>query len=416
MANALKVALNRRIDIQDYLICSTVVAVLLFVPLRGTFLLGYVVAIVNSTILLALNRLTIHRNHLLALAAIAGFSLIGARSAGTTAMAIATQIVGIGVMSIYYLSILTNFQVTPTRWMELYVRAAFALTVLALIIWPFVTRATGDPRLRAIFSEPSYYIYVTLPAVGYCINRYIFQRRYGWESLIFVVSYALADSTLGFLGLLLTALLAYAPRLKGWQMITGSVLLPLLVAALYFASFNFRYRANDFAKAIWEQDLSGSGSSTFAFLSNIYVTSQSFLAHPLTGIGIGGYANAYDKYIGDIGGTGATFKYMLSLDLNRDDANSMFLRIAAELGMPGVLALLAFLVFCARVRGQPYTIIRNAILPYLVIRITRLGAYFTVELYFFVGLYVLNYLTYRSSRTTGAPIEALKSDLAGQPS
>jgi hypothetical protein len=34
-------------------------------------------------------------------------------------------------------------------------------------------------------------------------------------------------------------------------------------------------------------------------------------------------------------------------------------------------------------------------LPYLLVRIGRLGAYFTMELYFFLGLYVLNYLESR---------------------
>jgi len=186
-----------------------------------------------------------------------------------------------------------------------------------------------------------------------------------------------------------------------------------LAGGLYAASGNLRLRANEIAAVIVSQDLSRAGNTTFAFLSNVYVTSQSFLAHPVTGIGIGGYANAYDKYVGNITDTAEMLGqgYLTSLQLNRDDAASMFLRTTAELGILGPLLLLAFLVVCARVRGAPYLTIRNALLPYLIVRMTRLGAYFTVELYFFVGIYLLNYLNYRQASRpslplSGTPIES----------
>src|SRR5690349_654982 len=103
--------------------------------------------------------------------------------------------------------------------------------------------------------------------------------------------------------------------------------------------------------------------------------SQSLLAHPWTGIGAGGYAFAYDKYIGDIKGFGLSD--VMSLELNRQDANSMFLRVGAEFGIPGLILLFGFLFICARVKGSPYLQIRNAILPYLLIRMGRGGHYFT---------------------------------------
>jgi len=88
----------------------------------------------------------------------------------------------------------------------------------------------------------------------------------------------------------------------------------------------------------------------------------------------------------------------MDLELNRDDAASMFLRVTAELGLPGIAVLLAFLIACARVRGHEYTLIRNATLPYLIVRMARMGHYFTVELYFFAGIYLLNYLNYLGKR------------------
>ncbi|HKY18591.1 MAG TPA: O-antigen ligase family protein [Rhizomicrobium sp.] len=389
--SGVRAALDRRFAIEEYLVWSTVIALLMWVPIKTpAFQSGYIVVILNSLALLTIDGLTIHRNHLLAILLLAIFGVIGTRLSGTPLNVPASQILGISVTSVYFFSALTNFGLPLSRWMELYTRAAFALAIFALIAWPAIGMYTGDWRLRAVYSEPSFYIYVTLPAVGFCVNRFIHERRYGPEVLIFLLSYILADSALGFLGLMLVALFSYAPRLKGWKMLAGGALFAALCGGLYFASANFQLRARDTAVALVTQNLSGTSPSTFALLSNAYVASQSFLEHPLTGIGIGGFARAYDKYVSEITGTNLTD--LFNMQLNRDDANSMFLRVAAELGLPGLLVLLGFLIVCARVKGTPHLQIRNAILPYLLIRMGRGGHYFSVELYFFIGIYLLNYL------------------------
>jgi hypothetical protein len=389
LVSSLKAAQNQRISIEDYLVWSTVVSVLLFIRIVPSVMLGYLFIIPNALILLALGQLTIHRNHLIAISAVTGFSLIGAHYSGTGINSIIVQVVGITVFSTYYFSMLTNFDVSLTRWMDMYVRAALPVAILGLVQWTLGRLLhLGDGRLTSIYSEPSHYIFVTLPAVGYCINRYVSARQYGWETATLLFTYLLADSSLGFLGVLLIGILTFAGRLKGWQLFLAGSLVCGLVGALYASSENVRLRANDTIIAIVKQDLNGTNASTFALLSNVYVTSQSFQAHPVTGVGIGGYANAYDTYIGTLSGLDPT---LLQDNLNRDDANSLFLRVTAELGIPGVIALFAFLVACARV-GGPYQAIRNAMVPYFLIRMGRFGAYFSVECFFFVGLYLLNYM------------------------
>lgn len=392
-----KAALDRPFGLEEYLVWSTIIATFMWVPLvRPAFQSGYIVIILNSIALLASHRLALHRNHILALLALSIFSIIGALQSGTPLTAPASQILGIGITSVYFFTALTSFGIPLSRWMELYMRVAFALAVFSLIIWPAVALLTNDVRLRAVYSEPSFYIYVTLPAVGYCVNCFIQERRYGREILVFLLSYILADSSLGFLGLMLVALISYVGRLKGWQILVGGLFVSILVGGLYFFSGNFRLRVDDTVVAIAKQDLSGANASTFALLSNAYVTSQSFLEHPMTGIGIGGFAHAYDEFIGQI--TGAVITDTSAMQLNRDDANSMFLRVATELGIPGLLLLFGFLIICSRVRGMTYVQIRNAILPYLIIRMGRGGHYFTVELYFFVGIYLLNYMQSRAAK------------------
>ncbi len=61
----------------------------------------------------------------------------------------------------------------------------------------------------------------------------------------------------------------------------------------------------------------------------------------------------------------------------------------------GLIILFGFLIVCSRVRGAEHVNIRNALVPFFLIRMGRYGAYFSLDLYFFVGMYILNYLHYR---------------------
>ena len=98
--------------------------------------------------------------------------------------------------------------------------------------------------------------------------------------------------------------------------------------------------------------------------------------------------------------------FRMSVDLAAEEAAR-----AAELGIPGLIVLFGFLILCARVKGPPFEAVRNAILPYLLVRLGRFGAYFSVELYFFVGIYLLNYLDYRRSllHTPASPAAEIKA-------
>jgi O-antigen ligase len=215
-----------------------------------------------------------------------------------------------------------------------------------------------------------------------------------------VLSYLLADSALGYAGLMLTFMLIFSRHLSFWRILGGLVLMAAAVGALFFASDNFRLRARDTVVAVATQDLSGSNGSTFALLSNLYVAGRAFIDHPLIGVGIGGYGHAYDIYIEDL--TGVDLKN-LPFNLNKEDANSLFLRVAAEMGIVGLVALFGFLITCGRVRGSPYREIRNLFVPYIAVRMSRFGGYFSMEIYFFMGLYLLNYLNYRRSIATFVP-------------
>jgi hypothetical protein len=402
--------LNRKIDVQTWLVFSTIGSVFLFIKMAhvgADIFAGYPIVILNAMLLLLLGHLVIHRNHAIVIATVAGLSILAARFSPTSITSIFAQIVGLTLMSVCYFSVLLTSALTVPRWMNLYATAAFYLAVYGILA--FIAQHTlhldtlGEQRLRAIFAEPSLFVYTTLPAVGYYINCWASERRYGIETLVFLLAYMLADSALGFIGILLIGTFTYTKRFTTWHVLAAFIVCAGLVGALFLASENFALRVTDTATAVSNQSVANTNGSTFAFLSNVYVAANALIDHPVLGVGIGGYGTTYDFYIQDLGDEDLKNNAIL-VGLNKDDANSLFLRVAAELGLPGLIALFGFLAVCAKVDGKPYRQIRNALLPYFLIRMSRFGAYFSMELYFFVGLYLLNYLDYRRSLSAPEPM------------
>ena len=176
----LRDAINIRVNVEEYLLWSTIISAFLLINVAHVgldIMLGYPVVIINILILLVFDRLKIHRNHLIAILVLCGFSLIGMRQSQTPINAIISQLLGIAVMSVYYLSAITTLGLTVPRWMELYMRAAFAIAIVGFLFWPFQI-LFSDHRLKAFYAEPSFYVYMTLPALGYCVNNYLSYRRY----------------------------------------------------------------------------------------------------------------------------------------------------------------------------------------------------------------------------------------------
>src|SRR5262249_52011750 len=145
-------------------------------------------------------------------------SFVASRGAGTPGMAIIAQLIGILLFSIYFFSMLTNSGLSVPRWMQIYCHYANAIVLLAFLI--FVLRYLHlmpmgrEARLRSIYPEPSLFVYVTLPAFGLYANAYMRDRRYRPELFMYILAYILADSSLGFLGMLLVAFYVYLPRLS----------------------------------------------------------------------------------------------------------------------------------------------------------------------------------------------------------
>jgi len=396
-----------KVLLENYLLYSTIASLFMQVFLfrKGVDIFaGYPIIIVNTAILLALNRLLIHRNHALFAMAVVLVSLVAARRSGTSAAAIVQQIAGALVFSTYYLSMLTTYGLSVPRWMNLYTKGA--LFVASVSIVEYLARTLhaipqlNDNRLHWPYPEPSFYVYMTLPAIGTYLTAHLREGGgYRLELGIFLVSYIFAQSSLGFLGLFLVGFFVILlRRITLLRFFAFTIAAGGLLTAVFFLSPNFRLRVTDTFIGLVTGELQHVNASTFAVLANGYVAFSTFFKHPLIGIGLGGYQAIYQQYLPGLNNDDPTIGA-----LNSADASSLFFRTAAEMGSFGLIALIGFLVVCFRVKGDVHVAIRNAIMPYFLIRMGRFGAYFSLELYFFVGIYLLNYLHYRATLKSRPP-------------
>ena len=218
--------------------------------------------------------------------------------------------------------------------------------------------------------------------------------------LIFLFAYVLADSSLGFFGLILIGIFTFVKRFP--LAFSCGLLACAVVAGLFFASENFHSRAPTlFLPSPIRAWHIATGAPlrfcpTFMSLGTPWqITPYSVSASAAIAVSM--------TYIGDSPPRTKKILKATMIGLNKDDANSLFVRVVAELGPVGLIALFGFLIVCANVEGKPYRQIRNALLPYFLVRMSRFGAYFSMELYFFVGLYLLNYLDYRRTMRARRP-------------
>jgi hypothetical protein len=129
--------------------------------------------------------------------------------------------------------------------------------------------------------------------------------------------------------------------------------------------------------------------SSYAFLSNTYVTKRVFLDKPF-GVGLGGYPYEYDKYYPNLKPPPYLIKLKQS-KINRTDANSLFLRLTADLGIFAFLFVLFFVYQSIKMFKNDSKIIQQSTFFYLVLKLIREGHYFPPEFYFFLLIFLKDF-------------------------
>ncbi|HEX5235546.1 MAG TPA: hypothetical protein VFW25_09465 [Silvibacterium sp.] len=300
------------------------------------------------------------------------------------------QILAIGLSALYFSNF---FHLQDDRiadsWVS-YARIAYSLTLVALLMW-----AAGCLyehrllRLHGLTTEPSAYCVLTLPAYYWYAYQWRTYGRRRKEVLWMTLGIALSMSSDGYLAVIFGLFLLFGKRLGG--LLIAVVLACAVGVGLYSASSDVRLRVNDTAGALVNSDVSGTNLSTYALISNMFVTERVLEVHPVLGNGLGSHVQSNEKYIHDVPGEDLVEAAGWDSGANVQDASSLTLRSLSEMGVLGFLGILWFIVhFRVKGRGERAAI-SSAILTVFFQKLLRGGGYSNPEQFFFVMVYLLNY-------------------------
>jgi hypothetical protein len=276
---------------------------------------------------------------------------------------------------------------------------------LFIKIFPFKTNISY--RLQSVTLEPSFIAYTFAPVVFLSVYN-LFNRRHflisRWWSVLFMLAYVLTFSSVAYLSILICLLLLYFSR---WTirklMLSGIVtaLIALLAVGMYRLFPDVRLRVDDtlfgFSADIRKPEVYTTVNlSTYALLSNLYVTQEALKEKPFFGNGIGTYKAVYDRFLP------ADMKAYWAL--NRADANSMGLRLLAETGLIGLTLFFFFLYHFKASMHAGYSpeqkvlwILNNGILVLLLLSVLRNGNYTILGKMLFCLMYYLSYAFLKDS-------------------
>ena len=381
---------------RQYLLWSTVAGLFssaAVLDLGVDFYLWYPLMAVNLRLFVWLGAVRV-RPGMWALAAILALSgAVGLAQGTDTARLFARQFLGI-LASVFYFSCFFRMAGDDAAaCFRVYVRAAYWVAILGFARMLVSIPTAGElPRLESVLAEPSMFALTTLPAAFYCLDLYRRERAGGRELAVLGAALLFSRSSVGYLGIVFGLCVFFS---RSWtRAFVGATLAAGLGGALYAASSDFRLRVDDTLRAAGELTVEDANLSTYALVSNAFVTARVLAAHPVAGNGLGSHLLSHNAMILDVPGV-AMFESMSLHDkktmdqLNAADANSLLLRLLSETGVAGVAGVLFFLFRFRSPEDGEARAIHRAVLIYFFAKLLRAGHYFSPEQYFFVFAYCL---------------------------
>ncbi|MDC1315792.1 hypothetical protein N8251_00235 [Alphaproteobacteria bacterium] len=271
--------------------------------------------------------------------------------------------------------------------LDFYFNFMFFYSLLASSFYLFTKVLSDDPQIRlfGIFSEPSTFSIILVPAI------FIFFRRKMYKtSLINILKVSLmiycvleAKSSVGYLGLM-SLFFFYPERIK--TKVSILFLLIILSAFAFSVSDAFSEKFINLVKHLTSGNLyTFADPTSVTFFTNGYVAIKSFLSNPIIGNGIGSHAISYWKYVYEIPGIIIDPNFMY-IGLNFNDANSLFMRIVSETGLMGIFFLIFFIV-----KYYKCNVISDMTLVFLTMVLIREGNFVNPQFFFFIYMYYFNY-------------------------
>jgi hypothetical protein len=236
-------------------------------------------------------------------------------------------------------------------------------------------------RAKGLLGEPAHFTGIMLPAFLYYVFNF---KTYKAKSITLIMAFLLSFSSVGYLGVLV-GILMLSRRINIFAITALLGLSVLLGVIIYSTSDMVKLRVDDTLSVFGTIDVSEVNLSTYALASNFYVTEMVLKSNPFLGHGIGSHPISHDKYIYGLTGV-ESFTTSTEFEFNKEDANSLLLRILSEMGILGAIGVFYFLIKNYTAKDGFYQISRALIL-YFIYKLLREGHYFSPEMYFFVFTY-----------------------------
>lgn len=324
--------------------------------------------------------------------------LIGVWRGTDTVFLFGKQVAAIGLSALYFANFFDFEDNSVNNAWVAYAKLAYVLTLVALAMWVVECWIKHSfVRLHGVTTEPSAYCALTLPAYYWYAYQW---KKYGKdrkEVVWITLGVALSTSSDGYLAAIFGLLLLFGKRLT--TLSVAAIAACGLAVGIYAVSPNVQLRVDDTVGALVNSDVSGTNLSTYALISNMFVTERVFEVHPILGNGLGSHVQSNHEYIGDVPGE-QLVETSWDAGANVQDAASLTLRCISELGLMGLLGIFWFILHFRVGGNSDRGAISSAILTVFFQKLLRGGGYSNPEQFFFVMVYILNYRQFR--REAGA--------------
>jgi len=270
---------------------------------------------------------------------------------------------------------------------KLYLKLTVVFCVIALLLHPIGILDKEIDRMDGFMSEPSKFIIVNIPALYYFLK----QKKYR-NAFILFLGIIFAESSLGYIGVLMILMFLFLRKetLKylGFTIIPFFIIIPFLQQNKLFQSRlnstleNLEvFQTHTFSNEV--------NLSTYALLKSAYVAVNNFEDYCI-GTGLGSFAHRHDYYVKEL--NIPEFLYIIKLeDLNREDANSLCLRVLSDFGVFGILFMVIFVFLGLKAHFTNYSSEKKTIcigfFIYFLLKLIRMGHYFTEEMFFFLFMF-----------------------------
>jgi hypothetical protein len=358
--------------------------------------LFYLILISNFLLLSINKKIKVPKNLLIILGFFIGHGVISYLWLQNPIKSLFAQVLGIALSSIYYYNFIKNYGVKKV--FNVYLNFAFYIALIAIPMFYFQINSFSEFRLNGILTEPAHYAAIMLPAT------YVFLRDKKYLKLgLMVITIFLSKSSIGYIGL---GLILILPLLKTKYFVKYAwIVFVIIGSSAYYLSTQWNKpvdenTSNVLVRRLKETNKSLGAVSTgkfekhtnlssYAFLSNSFITKKIVLNKPF-GTGLGSYQYEYDKYHPLI----KPPPYLVELKqskINRTDANSLFLRMLADLGIFAVIIFIYIGYRSYQVFRSEKKNMQQSTFFYLLVKLIREGHYFPPEFYFFLLIFLKDF-------------------------